>query len=192
LKKLHNIFKLIVHNRVNEIRKEDSVMKTKKLGFLVVSALFLVLTVLSLQSDAGVSVGIGINIPAYTFAAPPPLVVIPGTYAYFAPEAAVDIVFYHGFWYRPYEGRWFRAKAYNGPWASIALARVPRVLIELPPDYRHAYREHPRIAYRDLNRNWRAWERNKYWERDERWRAGRGRERHEGRREERHEEHRGR
>lgn len=157
-------------------------MKTKKIGFLVASAMFLVLTGFSSQSNAGVSVGIDINIPAYRFAAPPPLVVIPGSYVYFAPEADVDIVFYHGFWYRPYKGRWFRARAYNGPWGLIAPVKVPRVLIELPPDFRHIYMEHPRIAHRDFNRNWRGWERNKYWERDERWREGRGRERREERR----------
>jgi hypothetical protein len=172
-------------------------MKTKKLGLLVASALFLVLAGFSSQSYAAVSVGVGINLPAYRFAAPPPMVVIPGTYAYFAPEATVDIVFYQGYWYRPYEGRWFRARAYNGPWGILAPARVPRVLIDLPPDYRHAYREHPRIGYRDFNKNWRRWERDRHWERDERWRAGRDRERHEERRheekrEERHEEHRGR
>ncbi|MGC2061405.1 MAG: hypothetical protein WA610_00375 [Thermodesulfovibrionales bacterium] len=167
-------------------------MRTKKLGFLVAGALLLVLAGFSSQSNAGVRVGIGVNIPVFTFAAPPPLVVIPGTYAYVAPEADVDIVFFNGFWYRPYEGRWFRARGYNGPWGLIAPARVPHALIELPPDFRHTYREHPRIAYRDFNRNWRGWERNKYWERDERWRAGRGRERREERRENRHEEHRGR
>jgi len=165
-------------------------MKTKKLGFLVVGALLLVLAGFSSTCNAGVRVGIGINIPLFTFAAPPSLVVIPGTYAYFAPEADVDIIFFHGFWYRPYEGRWFRARGYNGPWGFIAAARVPRVLLELPPDFHHIYRDHPRIAYRDFNRNWRSWERNKYWERDERWQAGRGRERHEARRDERHEDHR--
>jgi len=165
-------------------------MKTKKLGFLAASALFLVLTGFSSQSNAGVRVGVDINIPVFTFAAPPPLVVIPGTYAYFAPEANVDIVFYHGFWYRPYEGRWFMARGYNGPWGPVALARVPRVLIELPPDFRHIYGDHPRIAYRDFNKNWRGWERNKYWEKDERWRAGKGGERHEKRGVERKEDKR--
>jgi hypothetical protein len=160
---------------VSKFNKEDCIMKTKRIGFLVAAALFLVLTGFSSQGDAGVRVGIGINIPVYSFAAPPPLVVIPGTYAYFAPEADVDIVFYQGFWYRPYEGRWFRARGYNGPWATIAPARVPRVLIELPSDYRHTYREHPRIAYRDFNKNWRGWEKNRHWDKDERWQAGRGR-----------------
>ncbi len=163
-------------------------MKTKRLGLLVACTVFLALAGFSSQSDARVSIGIGINIPAYTFVAPPPMAVIPGTYVYFAPEADLDIVFYHGFWYRPYEGRWFRARGYNGPWAYIAPARVPHALIVLPPDYRHVYRDYPRIGYRDFNRHWRGWERNRHWAKDERWRAGRGRERHEEGREHRERE----
>ncbi len=155
-------------------------MKAKRLSFLISFTFVLVLAGFSSHSDAGVSVGIGINIPAYTFAAPPPMVVIPGTYAYFAPEANVDIVFYHGFWYRPYEGYWYRARGYNGPWAYISPERVPRVLLDLPPDYRHVYRDHPRIGYRDFNRHWRGWEKNRYWERDEMWRKGRGEMHEEG------------
>ncbi len=164
-------------------------MKTKRSALLIAFALFLAMAGFSSQSYAGVSVGIGINLPVYTFAAPPPTVVIPGTYVYVAPEADVDILFYHGFWYRPYEGRWFRARGYDGPWTYMEPGRVPHALVELPPDYRHAYRDHPRIGYRDLNRNWRGWEKNRYWEKDERWRAGRGRERHEEGREHREREH---
>lgn len=165
-------------------------MKTGKLVFLGIGFLILFVAAFLTQSYAGVKVSVGINIPAFRFSAPPPLVVIPGTYVYFAPEADLDIVFYHGFWYRPYEGRWYRARGYNGPWAYLATARVPRVLIELPSDYRHVYAGHRRIAYGEFNRNWRRWERDRYWERDERWREGR---RHEGREEgrgERREGHR--
>ncbi|MBA4374486.1 MAG: hypothetical protein C0402_16675 [Thermodesulfovibrio sp.] len=170
--------------------KEESIMKRGQLVCMLVLALVLGLTGLASQSDAGVSVGINIDLPAYTFGAPPPLVVIPGTYAYFAPEADVDIVFYGGYWYRPYEGRWYRGKGYNGPWRSVAPGRIPGVLINLPHDYRHAYREHPRIHYRDFNRNWRNWERNRHWEKNDRWREGRHREMREDRRDQRHEERR--
>ncbi len=156
-------------------------MKAMRLSLLVACTAFLVLAAFSSRSDARVSVGIGINIPAYTFAAPPPVVVIPGTYVYFVPEANIEILFYHGFWYRPYEGHWYRARGYNGPRAYISPARVPREVIELPPNYRQAYRDHPRIGYQDFNRHWRGWERNRYWEKDERWREGRGHERHKER-----------
>ncbi len=153
-----------------------------------VGFLLFIVTVLPSQSYAGVNVSVGINIPAFTFAAPPSLVVIPGTYAYFAPDAGVDIVFYGGYWYRPYEDHWYRARGYNGPWAYIAPSRVPGVLINLPPDYRHAYAGHPRMAYRDVNKNWRRWEKDRYWDRNERWREGAHHARHHEER--RHEERR--
>lgn len=125
-----------------------------------------------------------VNIPAYTFAAPPPMVMIPGTYAYFVPDINVDILFYHGYWYRPYKGRWYRATFYNGPWVFVAPARIPRVLIGLPPDYRRIPPGYRRVPYGEFRRNWRTWEKNRYWERDERWRGGRQEERREERREE--------
>ncbi|TAN37901.1 MAG: hypothetical protein EPN25_14810 [Nitrospirae bacterium] len=179
-------------------------MKRSRLALLLVMAMVIGLTGFVSESSAGVRVGIGINLPVFTFAEPPSLVVIPGTYVYAPVDADIDIVFYQGYWYRPYEGGWFRARSYNGPWRHIP--RAPRVLIDLPPDYRHRYRDHSRIEYRDFNRHWRGWERNKHWERNERWREGRERredrrERREDRREHRedrredrrdHREHRGR
>jgi len=170
--------------------KEDSVMRKRQFGWLLVLALVFGLAGFVSRSDAGVNVSIGVDLPAYRFGGPPELVVIPGTYAYFAPEADVDIVFYGGYWYRPYEGRWYRGRGYNGPWRIVGPGRIPGVLMNLPHDYRHAYREHPRIHYRDFNRNWRNWERNRHWERNDRWREGRNREMREDRREHRQEERR--
>ncbi|MGD1074809.1 MAG: hypothetical protein ABR903_01830, partial [Thermodesulfovibrionales bacterium] len=162
-------------------------MKTRKTSFSVIGAPLLVLTAFSVQSDGHVEVGRGIHIPAYTFPAPPPLMVIPGTYVCFVPDIEADILFYHVSWYRPYEGRWYRARFFNGPWTFVSSARVPRVLMELPQDYRHAPPGYRRIPYTEFTRNWRRWEGNKYWERDAWWRAGR----QEMRREERREEHSG-
>ena len=166
-------------------------MKTSKLLFSVVAAMFLVVAGFSARSEARVNVNVGINLPLFSFSAPPPLVVIPGTYAYFAPDADVDIVFYQGFWYRPYEGRWFRSRGYNGPWGYIAPGRVPGVLLEISPDFRHRYHDRGRIEYRDFKRNWKRWDRNKHWDRDEHWREGLRLDRREDRRE-RREEHRDR
>ncbi len=169
-------------------------MKKQRLVLLCVSLLLLMVTVNSSQGYAGVNVSVGINLPAFTFSAPPSMVVIPGTYAYFAPDASVDILFYRGYWYRPYGDQWYRAKGYNGPWVYIAPTRVPRVLIDVPHDYRHVYGGHPPIAYQDFHRNWKRWERDKYWEHNERWREGaHDRGRHEGQNHEgRHHEGKGR
>lgn len=135
--------------------------------FIAVVALFLALG-LSAQGEAA-RIDITIALPPVVFSSPPPLVVIPGTYAYFAPGADADILFYQGYWYRPYEGRWFRAAAYNGPWVGIAVDSVPPVLLEIPPDFRHVWHGRPHIPYGDFDRHWKKWEKDHYWEKDRQW-----------------------
>jgi hypothetical protein len=141
-------------------------MKVRKLGFLVVGAVLLVLTGFSAQSIAGVNVNIGIFAPppAYVVPAPPPVILIPGSYVYYVPDINVDILFYHGYWYRPYEGRWYRASHYNGPWVYLASSSVPHVLIGLPPDYRRIPPGHRRIPYGQLKKNWGRWEKERHWD----------------------------
>jgi hypothetical protein len=149
-------------------------MTKNKFLLILICLGFLVLTGFASQSDARVNVGININIPGFTFSAPPVMAVIPGTYVYFAPDAGIDILFYGGYWYRPYDGRWYRSRHYDGPWGYVTHERVPRAIIGLPPDYRHTYREYPRRSYREFHRNWHTWESNRYWEKDKAWREGRG------------------
>ena len=110
--------------------------------------------------------------PAYAFPAPPEVAVIPGTYVYVVPDINVDILFYHGYWYRPFRGRWYWAQFYNGPWVYLAPARVPRVLIELPLGYRRLPPGYHRIPYGHLRTNWESWERERYWHGDREWREG--------------------
>lgn len=102
--------------------------------------------------------------PPLLFPAPPPVFVIPGTYAYFAPDADEELFFYGGFWYRPHGGHWYRASYYGGPWGSIVIHEVPGVLIKLPPGYRNVPPGHQRIPHHQLKNNWRAWERDKHWD----------------------------
>ena len=148
--------------------------KLKKSCFLVIGAVLLVLTGYTTQSEAMAGrVSVGVNLPAYRFAAPPDVVVIPGTYIYMVPDTNVDILFYEGYWWRPYEGRWFRSRDYNGQWNYVETASIPRGLRALPQDYRHRLSPgYERIPHRDLQRNWQKWEKEKYW--DRRDRQGRG------------------
>ena len=140
-------------------------MNKRKTILLMAGALFLLIVFSPGRGNAGVHVSVGINLPVYRFAAPPPLVVIPGTYAYFVPDAGVDIFFYHDYWYRPYEGRWYRARSYNGPWGYVAPGRVPGFFLNLPPNYRHVPPGHAHIPYGQFKKNWRRWERERYWDR---------------------------
>lgn len=124
------------------------------------------------NSFAEVDFRIGINIgpPHYRGPVNPSLVVIPGTYVYYVPDLEEDIFFYQGYWYRPWDGRWYRSRSYNGSWVYIT--NVPRILIDLPPGYHRVPREYKRIPYKEFNRNWNQWERKKYWDRDKTWHDG--------------------
>jgi hypothetical protein len=100
--------------------------------------------------------------------APPFLYVIPGTYAYYVADVDVDFFFYQGYWYRPHLGRWYRSTQYNGTWTYVATNRVPRVLREVPDTYRRVPPSSSRLPHNDVQRNWRNWERERYWDkRDE-------------------------
>jgi hypothetical protein len=120
----------------------------------------------------GAQVDVNAPPPEYMFPTPPQVAVIPGTYVYVVPGIDMDILFYHGYWYRPYAGRWYFAQSYNGPWVFLDPVRVPRVLLVLPPNYRILSLRYPRIPYVYLLRNWARWERERYWHRNREWREG--------------------
>ncbi len=102
--------------------------------------------------------------PLYTFPAPPEVVLIPGTYAYFVPAVGFDIFFYHGYWYRPVAGRWYYARTYNGPWVYVSGPRVPPALVSLSPGWRKVPPGYRPIPHADLHRNWQRWERERHWD----------------------------
>ncbi len=147
-------------------------MKMKVLAALIVSAISTAGLSFPTHAHAEVSVNINIPLPGLVIGAPLVMMVIPGTYAYFAPDVDADIFFYHGYWYRPYRGQWFISAGYNGPWGSIAVQNVPGVLINLPPHYRRVPPYYGRMPYGMVRRNWRTWEEDRYWDRYDRRRGG--------------------
>jgi hypothetical protein len=126
---------------------------------------------------AQVNVRVDIAAPApILFAGPPELVVIPGTYVYVVPDLAEDLYFYNGWWWRFWNGRWFRSRYYDSGW--IYYDRVPVFYSQVSPYWRNYYHEHrwkgrewnyQRIPYEHLQRNWGGWERSKYWEYQQSW-----------------------
>lgn len=156
-------------------------MKMRKSCLLVIGALLLVLTVSATQSEAGVNVNIGINLPAIRFTAPPAVVVIPGTYVYMVPDIDVDVLFYQGYWWRPYEGRWYRSRDYKRGWRYVDSRSIPSGLRALPQDYRHRLSPgYERIPHGDVQRNWKKWEKEKHWEKQGKQDRG-GRDKQKGR-----------
>jgi hypothetical protein len=187
------------------------IRKTRKTCLLVIAALLLILTGSATQSDAGVNVNVGEegvnvnvgeegvnvrvrgegvnvrvgnNLPAIRFAAPPDLVVIPGTYVYIVPDINVDVLFFQDYWWRPYEGHWYRSRDYKGEWSYVEQGKIPSGLRSLPQDYRHRLSPgYERIPHRDVERNWEKWEKEKYWDRrGEQGRRGHDGDSHDGRR----------
>src|SRR4030042_6379685 len=64
----------------------------------------------------GVNVSIGLP-PPIEFSAPPEMIVLPETYVYVVPDLDVDIFFYNGWWWRPWQGRWYHSRHYTSGWA---------------------------------------------------------------------------
>ena len=114
--------------------------------------------------------------PRIAFSAPPVVVVIPGTYVYGVPDVDVDIFFYQGWWWRPWEGRWYRSQNYNSGWSHYS--GTPSFHRSVPSGWRNDYRnsrwkgqqwDHQRIPHQQVQRNWSNWERNRYWEKHNTW-----------------------
>lgn len=116
------------------------------------------------KSIAEVNLNITIPLPGLGISAPPAMVVIPGTYAYFAPDVEADLFFYRGYWYRPYRGDWYYSAEYNGPWGRVAIGNLPPALVNLPPDYLRIPPGYERMPYHMVERNWRHWEEERYWD----------------------------
>lgn len=126
---------------------------------------------------AGVDVGVSISLPPLiVFAAPPVMVVIPETYVYVVPDVHDEIFFYDGWWWRPWEGRWYRSRHYDSGWSYYQ--RVPTFYRNVPPGWRNDYRDHrwggqpwnyKPIPHQQVERNWSSWKKTNHWEKQQTW-----------------------
>ena len=145
----------------------------KRLLFRTMLLAFLFLS--PVPTMAGVDVSISLP-PLIVFSAPPAMVVIPETYVYVVPDVDVEIFFYDGWWWRPWEGRWYRSRHYDSGWGHYR--RVPSFYARVPGSWRNDYRErrwggrpwnHQPIPHQQVERNWSGWKKNKHWEKQQTW-----------------------
>ncbi len=134
-------------------------MKERSAGIILGGTILAVFMGFSAGSfaEVNVNIGIGVHVPSVVIPAPPAVVLIPATYVYFLPDVSVDILFYHGHWYRPHHGLYYRATSYNGPWVSIPSGSVPGAVLHVPSDFRRVPPGHQRISHGELSRNWETW-----------------------------------
>ena len=120
---------------------------------------------------AEVSVNINIGPPPIVVSAPAAVVMIPQSKVYFVPDPHIDVFFYGGYWWSPRGERWYRAKAYNGPWGVVEQRKVPRAVIYVPQDYRGRYEREQHVPYGQWKKDHSSWDRqnrksHKQWEKE--------------------------
>jgi len=130
-----------------------------------------------LPAGAQVQVQVGIQLPPpIVFSAPPQVVVLPGTYVYVAPDVEEDVFFFDGFWWRPWNGHWYRSPYYDRGWSYYS--SEPVFYREVHEDWRHEYHAHtwggrpwrPERMHHDyVQKNWNTWHRDKHWEKQNSW-----------------------
>ena len=85
------------------------------------------------------------------------------------------------YWWSPRGDRWYRSRAYNGPWGVIERDRVPRAVIYVPRDYRARYERERHVPYGQWKKEHGRWDRenrkaHRKWEkeREKEWKRGGG------------------
>lgn len=149
----------------------------KKMIFEAIILVLILAFPISTMANGRMEVGVSIPMPPpIVFDGPPYVVVIPQTYAYFVPAIDVDIFFFEGWWWRPWQGRWYRSHDYRSGWSHYRDA--PSFYRDVPPGWRNDYHqnrwkgrqwEHQRIPHEQVEKDWDKWEKDKHWEKQNNW-----------------------
>ena len=140
--------------------------------------LFALIIVLPISTRAAANIYVDISLPPpIVFQAPPEVIVMPDTHdVYVVPTIEADLFFWNGWWWRLWEGRWYRSHYYDRGWGYYD--SVPSFYFEVDPGWRGYYRDHnwyghrwnyERIPYHQLQRNWKSWHNDRHWERQRTW-----------------------
>jgi hypothetical protein len=148
-------------------------MKKLFLGTLLL-ALAMVVPV---PAMARVDVNVNIGLPPVVFAAPPDVIVMPDSSdVYVVPDIDAELFFWDGWWWRPWQGRWYRSHYYDRGWGYYS--SVPSFYYDVDPGWRGYYRDrnwyghrwnYERIPHQRLNQNWKSWKKDRHWERQKTW-----------------------
>ena len=117
-------------------------MEERHMKKLYLLTIFLALVIINpIPAMAGVRVGVNVVLPPIVIGGPPDLVEIPDTdHVYVAPDVSVELFFWNGWWWRPYEGRWYRSHYYDRGLAHYD--RAPRFYHHVDQGWRNNYRAH--------------------------------------------------
>jgi hypothetical protein len=160
---------------INYSKTDKGGNKMKKLLFGTMLLAMVIAVPVPMMAEVNISIGIPLP-PVVVFPGPPDVIVIPGTYVYAVPDIEVDIFFWDGWWWRPWEGRWYRSRYYDRDW--VYYRYVPYFYYDIDFGWRGYYRDrhwhghrwdYQRIPYHQFQQNWRSWDKNRYWESQRKW-----------------------
>jgi len=144
---------------------------------MLLSITALGLGALPIPAHAGLDIQVGISLPPLIlFSSPPVTVVLPGTDVYAMPGVEVDIFFNEGWWWRPWNGHWYRSRSYDRDWAYHPDA--PAFYRDVPRGWRKNYRNrqwhgkpwrYHHIPQQQVERKWQGWKKDRYWEKQHNW-----------------------
>jgi hypothetical protein len=107
---------------------------------LVVLVLVASWSVIPATPASATNVNVGVTIsppppPPPVLVATPRFVVIPGSPVQYAPGVSFNLFIHSGRYYSFHNGVWFHSPRRGGPWAIIAMERVPHVVRAVPVTY---------------------------------------------------------
>jgi hypothetical protein len=122
--------------------KTISVQEVRILKILTIFLTAIVMMLVPFPAMAGVNVNVGIGLPPPIVAPPPDVILLPGAPSlYVAPDIQVELFFWNGWWWRPWEGRWYRSRYYDRGWAYYSHG-VPGFYPHVNPHWRGYYKSH--------------------------------------------------
>jgi hypothetical protein len=107
-------------------------------------AFALVVTMHRAAAQSGISITLRIGDryrgPDLGFRVAPSVVAVQGDDGvYYVQDSDHDIYRYGNIWYMNYDGDWYRANDYRGPWLFVGYQSVPRSVYSVPTQYRRGW-----------------------------------------------------
>src|SRR3954468_9712513 len=144
------------HTSKGETPKKEELVLMRRLPIWILASLALAIALpfSGAIAETGVSVGLhigdrysGPDLGCYD---EPNVVSVPGrTGVYYVQGSGQDVYRYNNNWYMNYNGDWYRANSYSGPFTFVGYRSVPQSVYTVPSSYRRNWSD-----YRDLHYDW--------------------------------------
>lgn len=151
----------------------------KKILFATMFLAAIIIAPFPTMAQVGVDVDVGLPPPPFEFEEEPYMMPLPDTNnVYAAPGIDTDLFFWNDWWWRLWQGSWYRSRYYDQGWGYYGY--VPSFYYDIDPGWRGYHRGrnwhgnpwgHEQTDYQRLQQNRQSWHNNQDWEREQAWGA---------------------